>query len=492
MAGQKPQAEASGSAVPQSLASSVGRARVSAPPPAPRRRSRWGIAIGALVTIVAAAGAWAGAPLAARPWLGPPPDWHQGTPAPEPALVLASSSLEAPVPTSAGVSAAVSPLATAAGLGGHTAISIVDASTGQSLFSSKDTASVPASTAKIVTAATVLAARGPAYQITTKVFAGTKPGEVVLVGAGDPTLAAGPDGTYPGAARLDDLATQVRTALGGVAPARVVYDSSLFTGDVYGPGWDSDIPTGGYGAAVTALAVDGARVNSQSKNGAAQRYSKPDLAAAQAFAKALGLSGADVAAGTAEQGARELGQVHSPPLARVVELMLSESDNVIAEALARQVAIARGQPVTFVGAAAAMKSVLGELGLPTDGYDLADGSGLSRDNRLTASLLTSILSTAASQDNARLHAIFSGLPVAGYSGTLDERYLTTATGRSAAGNVRAKTGTLTGVNAIAGIVVDADGRLLAFAMIADATGDTTAAQQSLDRLVVAVAACGCR
>ena len=71
--------------------------------------------------------------------------------------------------------------------------------------------------------------------------------------------------------------------------------------------------------------------------------------------------------------------------------MISESDNVIAEALARQVALARNQPASFDGGAAAMDAVIGELGLPADEISLADGSGLSRSNRISPSLLTDLI-----------------------------------------------------------------------------------------------------
>ena len=101
---------------------------------------------------------------------------------------------------------------------------------------------MPASTTKLITAATVLAARGPAYRIATRVVAGSAPGEVVLVGGGDPTLAINATGSYPGAARLDLLAAQVKKALGGTAPTKVTVDTSLFPGPVYGPGWDRRHP----------------------------------------------------------------------------------------------------------------------------------------------------------------------------------------------------------------------------------------------------------
>ena len=478
--------------------SATGRPSVSAlrpvTLPAGRRRgSKVIMGLLAVVTGVAGSAAFLGAPVVAARLFGPTPVWQPGRAVEPLAPVLAAPADTAPTPTPGALSAILGPLVAAPGVGGHAAVSVVDVATGQSLYSGQDTASTPASTAKLVTAVTVLAARGPTYRLATRVMAGRSDGEVVLVGGGDPTVTAGPNGTYPGAARLDELAARATAALGSTAPTRVVYDTSLFTGDQLGPGWDADIPTGGFGAPVVALTMDGARVDPRQTRGKATRTDRPDLATAQAFARALGLPASAVVAGTAAPDARELARVESPPLARIVEIMLAESDNVIAESLARQVAIARNQPGSFAGAAAAMRSVLGELSLPTDQFGLVDGSGLSRNDRLSAGLLTAVLTAAARHENDRLHAVFSGLPVAGYSGTLQERFRTAGAGGSAAGSARAKTGTLNGISAIAGIVTDADGRTLAFAILADAvTKGTPAAQEALDRIVAALAGCGCR
>ena len=112
------------------------------------------------------------------------------------------------------------------------------------------------------------------------------------MGAGDPTLAVDRGDTYRGAARLDDLAAQVKQKLGTTRPTRVLVDPSVFTGSTLGPGWDSDIPTGGFGGPATALTIDGARTApKQLDNGYSERFSKPDAAAALAFAKALGVNG---------------------------------------------------------------------------------------------------------------------------------------------------------------------------------------------------------
>src|SRR6185437_14449179 len=235
----------------------------------------------------------------------------------------------------------------------------------------------------LVTATTVLATRGSTYRLATAAASGANPGEVVLVAGGDPTLSIGAGGSYAGAARLDDLAQQVKTSLGDVKPTKVIYDESLFTGDVLGPSWDPDTATGGYGSPITALMTDGARVNPKRVTGGTQRYAKPDLAAAQAFARLLGVAVQSVVPGKKPDGAKELGRVESAPLLRIVEFMLAESDNVVAEMMARQVAIAKGQPASFAGAAAAMKATLEQLGVPTGGYGLQDGSGLSRAGRLS-------------------------------------------------------------------------------------------------------------
>jgi serine-type D-Ala-D-Ala carboxypeptidase/endopeptidase (penicillin-binding protein 4) len=184
----------------------------------------------------------------------------------------------------------------------------------------------------------------------------------------------------------------------------------------------------------------------------------------------------------------------------LVERMLARSDNDLAEALARQVALSQGQPASFAGGAVAVQAVLGpfldEVGVGREAVALVDGSGLSRLDRLAPAALTRLLARVASDDGSdtaqRLAPVLTGLPVAGFSGTLMDRYRTGG-GLPAAGVVRAKTGTLNGVSALAGLVRTADGRLLAFDLTADGVplGATRRAEAALDRLAAALAACGC-
>jgi len=138
-----------------------------------------------------------------------------------------------------------------------------------------------------------------------------------------------------------------------------------------------------------------------------------------------------------------------------------------------------------------MIAKLGELGLPADEANLYDASGLSRHNGISPKLLTDLLALAAGGEHPELSAMFGGLPVAGWSGTLRTRFVTPAPNRIGQGLVRAKTGTLTGVNTISGQLVTRDGRLLVFAIMADATGDSVAARQALDRIAARLVACGC-
>ncbi len=456
--------------------------------PRKRRRLLW-TSLGLVVLLFVGAGAaLVIRPAPVRALLGEPTATASPTPSPPPPQPVLGDVAGTSPPTAAGLAAAVDALAADPRVGSLSA-SIVDVASGTSLYDrAGQEPKVPASVTKLVTAAAVLAARGPGYRLATRAVAGSAPGEVVLVGAGDPTLAVDRGDTYRGAARLDDLAAQVKRKLGTTRPTRVLVDSSVFTGSTLGPGWDSDIALYGYGAPVTGLMVNGGRVRPRQQ---APRSRQPDVAAGQAFARLLGVPPDAVTVGRAGPDAAELGSVQSLSVLRLVEIMLRDSDNVVAEALARQVVLARGGQGSFAGAAQATLEVLKDLGLPIEGVRLSDGSGLSRNNRLTTSLLAGLLTLAASDDHARLSGLFAGLPVAGYSGTLHDRFV--GESRPAVGLVRAKTGTLNGVSALAGVVVDADGRLLSFSLIANRVpGGADAAEVVLDRIAAALAGCGCR
>jgi D-alanyl-D-alanine carboxypeptidase/D-alanyl-D-alanine-endopeptidase (penicillin-binding protein 4) len=404
------------------------------------------------------------------------------------APVLASLSTDAPTPDPDALNAELGPLLNAQALGSGVSAEVVDVATGTVLFEqSAAEPATPASTAKLLTAAAALTTLDPTDTLKTTVVAGSTPGEVVLVGGGDPTLSrTSPSQTYPGAATVADLAAQVVAALpAGTPVTRIVVDSSLYEGPLTASGWGPADAPSSYAAPVTATAVDGARVSP----GSLARSGQPGLDAGSALADALGADGARVVLGKAPAGAQTLATVQSAPVARLVEQTLSMSDNMLAEALARQVALARDLPASFEGAAQAVGDALADAGVDVTGVALSDGSGLSLEDRVPASVLTAVVGGAADGSLEGASALLSGLPVAGYDGTLFDR----GDAETAPGTVRAKTGTLLGVHSLAGTVVTVDGRLLAFAVVADgSSGSEIATEAALDDIAAALAGCGCR
>ncbi|WP_327392659.1 D-alanyl-D-alanine carboxypeptidase/D-alanyl-D-alanine-endopeptidase [Streptomyces sp. NBC_01186] len=386
-----------------------------------------------------------------------------------------------PPPTASALADTLEPLLEDDALGAVRHASVVDAVTGRQLFAqgSGETAA-PASTVKLATAVAALTARGENHRIATRVVG--KGDHVTLVGGGDPTLTKG---------ALSDLAEDTAHTLRkrGVRKVTLAYDLTRYTGTEQHPiGPNENL------ALVTPLMLNEGRLD-KSDHGPAARTGDPAGQAAQEFADRLSEEGVKTT-GTAESrkasgSARALAVHKSATLGALVERMLTNSDNDIAEALARQTALAKGEPASFEGAGRAVKSTLKRLGLPLKGVKFADGSGLNRADRVSPALLTQLLVRAADPDRPTLRPVITGLPVAGFTGTLDARY-GGERGEPGAGLVRAKTGTLTGVNTLAGTVVDADGRMLAFAFMTTGTVDANAAQTSLDRLASTLANCGCR
>ena len=120
-----------------------------------------------------------------------------------------------------------------------------------------------------------------------------------------------------------------------------------------------------------------------------------------------------------------------------------------------------------------------------------DGSGLSRLNRVSAATLLEVLQTAAAPAHPALRPVLTGLPVAGFTGSLAYRFDTGSS--EGPGHVRAKTGTLTNVHALAGVTTDREGNPMAFVVAVDRAKDADRldAQQAVDRLAGDLAACRC-
>lgn len=397
----------------------------------------------------------------------------------------------APVPTDAGLADALSPLLADPALGPVRTASVVDVAAGREVFGEgQNKAATPASTVKLATAVAALSVLGPDHRIDTGVvLSGTH--RIVLVGGGDPTLTARAPrhGAEEQPANLRTLADATARALKQrhLTKVGLGYDTRAYSGPVEHPiGPNENL------APVTPLMTDEARLD-DSEHGPAPRESDPAHAAARTFADLLHQRGitvdGDPAGAKAPAKPERIAAVHSLPLSALVERMLTNSDNDIAEALARQTAIGSRRPVSFAGAGDAVRTALARQHLPLSGAVFKDGSGLNRDDKVTAGLLSHLLLQAAERDHPALRPVVTGLPVAAFTGTLSNRYRGQSAG---AGAVRAKTGTLTGVNTLAGTVVDADGRLLVFSFMTTGTTDPQGAQSALDKLASAVANCGCR
>jgi D-alanyl-D-alanine carboxypeptidase/D-alanyl-D-alanine-endopeptidase (penicillin-binding protein 4) len=246
-------------------------------------------------------------------------------------------------------------------------------------------------------------------------------------------------------------------------------------------------------APIVPVMLDGGRAVPTEQD--TPRTGSPALAAAAELARRLSLDASAVAVGSAPAQAVVLGSVQSQPIRELILQALRASDNVLAEVLAREVAIARRAQPSFAGAAAAVRDVLAGNGIDVSELQVVDGSGLSAQNKVSARGLAGVLAAAASPDAAQprtraLRTLLDGLPVAGGTGTLVDRY---ENGPATAGRgyVQAKTGTLADVNALAGIVLDVDGRVLVFTLLSNGSASGSA-RPALDAIAAALRSCGCR
>ncbi len=407
----------------------------------------------------------------------------------DPGVVPVDSS--APVPTTAGLTAALAPSLANPDLGVITG-RVADAQTGKLLWQQgSDVPMQPASTNKVLTAAAALLTLERDERVSTRVMAAessARPGVIVLVGGGDPTLSAAPadEATwYPGAARISDLAAQVRDS--GVTPTSILVDTSLYTGPDMAPGWDPADIAGGDISPIQPVMLDAGRVQPTTLE--SRRSLTPALDAGRALAVALGVDPATVTTAPGPASGRELATVQSAPLIERLRQMMTASDNVMAESIAREVAGQLQRPRSFTGAVQAVTSGLTEAGVDMTGVSLVDASGLSVFDRLTATTLEEVVGQAAGADQPALRPLLDVLPVAGGSGTLSDRFLDPDTNRGAAGWLRAKTGSLTATNALAGIVTDQGGRVLTFALISNAAGQT--GRTAIDAVAATLRSCGC-
>ena len=179
---------------------------------------------------------------------------------------------------------------------------------------------------------------------------------------------------------------------------------------------------------------------------------------------------------------REIASVTSPSVSEMVKFALTWSDNLLAERLARAASHAVGYPMNDAGVAQTIKKFLTDLQVDQSGLSIRDGSGLSKQDRVTAKLVADLLLKIRGDE--KFAAVYEGLPISGISGTLESRFINTAP--QAVGLVHAKTGTLDGTVSLAGYVESGTHEYI-FVAIADhirkGQAATDQARNTLDRLL---------
>ncbi|MEU0303803.1 D-alanyl-D-alanine carboxypeptidase/D-alanyl-D-alanine-endopeptidase [Streptomyces sp. NPDC006175] len=338
------------------------------------------------------------------------------------------------------------------------------------------TALMPASNTKLATATGALTLLGPDHTFSTKVVYGD--GTLTLVGGGDRTLTT---------ADLTELAKSAAAGLknAGLDTVKVRIDDSLFADPTLAEGWNSSYYDDQI-APVRSLVVDGKLVQDTAIDAG-------KVFAAQLADQGIGVTG-DVTRGQAATTDFPVAEHRSAELSVIVKQMLKTSDNDIAETLLRATALASGRAATYEGGTAAVRDVLtGWYGISVSNFEIHDGSGLSRSNRITAQTVAEILDLTTDPRHTKLKSISEGLPVAGEAGsTLGPEWgrFDTANSECAVGQVKGKTGTLTGATALSGLTQGKDGRWKIFSFIENnSTAEGAAIKDSLDGLAATVNGC---
>jgi len=412
-------------------------------------------------------------------------------------VVLAPARARGAAPTSAGVQKVLAAALKNPSLGKHRGVYVYDASRGKALYSAgAATGFVPASTMKLLTTVSALETMGPDHTFTTKVVrSGT--GGIVLVGGGDPLLTTKrvtDQLDFPSRASLQELAASTATALEaeGVTSVTLGYDAGLFTGPAANAKWEPNYLTEGIAARTSALWVNEGRLTPRM----AKRATSPAQAAAAAFALQLRAAGITVAKAikpaVAGPSAQDVAEVRSASLGDIVEYVNLHSDNDGAEVLLRHVGLATNNGGSYAGGIKGVRTTLTKLGVNVSKARIEDGSGLSRTNLVPLDVLAGAVRVAASADKPQLRHLLTGLPVAGFTGSLEDRFAGPGAG-AGTGLVRAKTGTLTGVHSLAGLVRTTSGTTLVFAVATDTAPAAKAldARAALDQASTALSTCGC-
>jgi D-alanyl-D-alanine carboxypeptidase/D-alanyl-D-alanine-endopeptidase (penicillin-binding protein 4) len=357
------------------------------------------------------------------------------------------------------------------GPGTH-AVLVVSLDRGDTLFSwNADERLTPASNLKLFSTAAALHYLGPEFRWSTYLLSGgdlrggVLAGDLVLFGTGDPTLGSA---RFPGTARaLDALADSLRALGVREVAGSVVADGSFFDPRLRAEGWTREDLASWYGAPVSAV------VTAENLSGG-RPVDEPLRVAADRFRAALARAGIAVRGGVRTvrepslslagfharrpgTGARVLATHRSPALREVVRVTNHVSHNLFADEALKTV----GRVAIGEGSFGAGERAVARMLPDADPPRMLDGSGLSRLDRASARTVVALLAAMARSPESA--AFRESLPVAGSRTGLRRMWNT-----EAAGNLRAKTGTLATVSSLSGYVTAANGERLAFAIIANA------------------------
>ncbi|WP_144713926.1 D-alanyl-D-alanine carboxypeptidase/D-alanyl-D-alanine-endopeptidase [Curtobacterium pusillum] len=396
---------------------------------------------------------------------------------------------EKPAGPSALRTCTITTAASASGLGAFEGY-VMNAKTGEVLFSRNgDKAAQTGSVMKTLTTATALAVLGGDHRIPTTVTKESG-GAIALVGHGDPTLSAGGATVYPGAPTLGQLAQQVKAKLGDTPVTTIVTDDTYWNdADAWDPTWPVSERTIGYQPNVTALMVDGDRANPGAAT--SPRSTDPVGRAGALFRTALANAGVVGAANAqvvkrATTSTDTIATVSSQPVSTLIGQMIPNSDNTLAEMLAR----ISSKESESNGSAASLTSVyqsaLKSYGVDPSGIVIKDGSGESAANAVSPNFVAHLMVQVAAGAKG-LGTLANALPVSGQSGTLASRF--TGANAVARGKVHAKTGWIDSANTLGGYIDAADGTRLTFAFYAIGSS-RAAALPALDAVTAATYSCG--
>ncbi len=405
-----------------------------------------------------------------------------------------------------------------AAAGGGSSAYVVDATTGQVLFSWRaGSRRTLASNTKIFTTTTLLGQFGPASSLATTALTGGSlsangmlSGNLYLRGGGDPTFGGRSFAASAYGSNADVEALAARLHADGVrrVTGSVIGDESL---------WDRlrGGPDSGFGVSIYVGPLSALSYNRGLANSAGTAFQRnPPLFAATRFTAALRAAGIRIGGstrtGSTPTGAVELDEVRSPTLARLVQITIKNSDNYFAEMLSKGLPVdgLSGGPLRRAGVAFPPRPVPGSplpgsrfASLPAVGTtaggaraamryasrtfhvrpSLVDGSGLSHSDRASPRDIADVLLRVRGRSYFR--AFFDALSIAGRDGTLAERMRS----GPAHDNCRGKTGTLTGVSALSGYCRARDGHTLTFSILMNGIGDINQAHAEQDAMAEAIA-----